>query len=219
MSLSSQHPGISTKSCLIFFRCVASILCLSSSHFVFSQNRLSQTNEEVSSHLFINTGFTQFKNRSTSTESGTSSGTLGGVTGSIGFKYGLKDFFGLGANFEQAFQNGFSPMYSMIEVGATVPFVGTLRSNRKTLLDSGRPILTSQSFSPFVLRSEIFVAQYFLNSGKQVIGLAGGGAGLVTEFHLTRTWGLGLFVKYSYVSNPTLPATTLKLGGSLVLTL
>lgn len=179
----------------------------------------SMTNDEIRSKIQITGGFTQLQD-GTKNEEGVRVGkNLGGILGSVGFTYAFNSMFGFGATFEQAFQTGLTPLYSMIEVAASIPFIGSLYSSKLGVVSAGRPVLIAKSFSPFVLRSEIFVTQYFLNSGKQVIGLAGGGVGLIFDWHLAETWGIGIFAKYSKVSNPTLPATTIKFGTSLLLTL
>ncbi len=144
----------------------------------------------------------------------TSDDRLVSTFGGVNFQYAINDAFAFMANFEQAFGTG-----SLIEIGGSWAFLGTQKPQKSSLELGGRSVVVESNFSPLVGRVEFFAAQYFLNSGSRVVGLAGAGTGLAIDWQTPQGWGLSGFIRTGYTSNPELTAIPIKMGMTFNLSL
>jgi hypothetical protein len=129
----------------------------------------------------------------------TSENNLNALFAGITFNYAIEDRFGFLANFEQAFSVG-----SLIEVGGTFSLLGSMKPQTTTLELGSRPVVKTESFSPFVV--------HFINTGARVIGLAGAGGGVAVDFLSVQGWGISSFFRVCYTTNPELTAIPYKIG-------
>jgi hypothetical protein len=183
------------------------ILFCTSSNAQASREDLIQRTESKPTRAGVSLGFSSFK-------LSTSDSRLTSLFGGVNFQFSINDSFGFLANFEQAFGTG-----SLIEIGGSWAFLGSHRPQKTTLELSGRPVVIESNFSPIVGRLEFFAAQYFINAGSRVVGLAGGGGGIAVDWQTPQGWGLTAFLRTGYTSNPELTAFPLKMGMTFNLSL
>lgn len=140
---------------------------------------------------------------------------LSGPGVSVGFRYALWDKWGVGANYEQAFETSGASVTTSFSTHLTYALTGILAKKTTSTAVDGKKVMELDYAENYGFRLQLLFVQHYLNASNGAIPFNGAGIAAYYDFSPSQNWNWNIGLRYDQAVNQDISITPMMFIGGV----